>query len=203
MRNNLFIGSLLSLLLLSGCKQTVPFNYQDREQKVDCPEDSNKDLMHEALYSFQEDLGVFYNEFTDFKVGSSSYYMEGYRQYVYFGFSGTAAFKDIVSQHSLDVLELLKNVPDLWIQEEGEFKLNYRSNYVACLFDNIQNEDLKLKFNSLLEVNYLNPKIIAETMRVNVIEVIQDPYLAMYMALDSYYVYLMNMGVSAKTQEHE
>ncbi len=203
MRNNLFIGSLFSLLLFTGCKQSTPFLYQDRVQKVDCPKDTNKDLMHEALYSFQEDLGVYYNEFTDFKTGSSSYYMEGYRQYVYFGFSGIAAYNNIVSQHSIDVLEALKKVPDLWIEEAGEFKLNYHGDYVSCLFDNIRNEELHQKFKSLLEVNYLNPKIIAETMRVNVIEVIQDPYLAMYMALDSYYVYLMNMKISPKTKEHE
>lgn len=202
MKNKVFIAAIFTLFFLTGCNEPINYLYQDKVQKVDCP-GLDKALMHEALYSFQEDIGAFYNKFTDYAVGSTRYYMEGYRQYVYFGFSGIAAYNDIVSEHSLEVLEQLRNESDLWINEEGTLKLNYQSEYVSCLLKSIQNEELRQKFQSMLEVDYFSPELIADTMRVNIIEVVQDPYLAMYMALDSYYVYLINRDLSFKKKEYE
>ncbi len=177
----------------------MTYKYQDKPQKVDCP-GPDKFLMHEALYSFQEDIGVHYNKYTDYKKGSSLFYMEGYSQFVYFGFSGTAPFSEIVSAHSLEILERLRKETDLWTSKQGMLSLNYNGEYVSCLINSIQDEALRNKINSLKEVNYLTPQIIAETMRINVIRVVQDPYLAMYMALDAYYQPLINRNIS-KTEE--
>lgn len=191
MRKNNFILLLSAVFVMMGCEKPMEYKFQDKPQKVDCP-GLDKSLMHEALYSFQEDIGAHYNLYTDYKKGSSTYYMEGYAQYVYFGFSGSAPYGEIVSSHSLYILDRLRDEPDLWTSKQGMVNLNYNSDYVSCLFSSILDEELRNKMLSLKDVGYLTPQIIAETMRVNVIQVVQDPYLAMYMALDSFYQPLMN-----------
>lgn len=195
MKKSKFILVLIGITVLTGCEKDLAYQFQDKPQKVDCP-GLDKSLMHEALYSFQEDIGAHYNRYTDHKKGSSLYYMEGYAQYVYFGFSGTAPYDEIVSDHSLAILERLRKESDLWTLKQGMYQLNYHSDYVKCLFNSIQDDELRTKIISLKEVNYLTPQIIAETMRVQVILVVQDPYLAMYMALDAYYQPLMNRKFS-------
>lgn len=192
-RITLFIG----IILFIGCEKPLDYKFQDKPQKVECP-GIDKSLMHEALYSFQEDLGAQYNDYTDYKKGGTQYYMEGYAQFVFFGFSGTAPYQKMVSPHSLDILKELQNERDLWTSKNGKIALNYSSDYVSCLLTSIANEELREKLNSLKEVDYLTPQIIAETMRINVIEVVQDPYLAMYMALDAYYQPLMNIEFTTK-----
>lgn len=195
MKNHKYIPLLLVLIFLAGCEKPMAYKFQDKPQKVDCP-GLDKSLMHEALYSFQEDIGAHYNKYTDNKKGSSLYYMEGYAQYVYFGFSGSAPYSEIVSDHSLEILDKLRNEQDLWTSKEGIISLNYKGDFVNCLINSIEDDELRDKMINLREVNYLSPQIIAETMRVNVIRVVQDPYLAMYMALDAYYQPLINQNIS-------
>lgn len=188
---------LIIALSLAGCEEAIEYKYLDKPQSVNCP-GIDSQLMHEALYSFQEDIAVFYNENTDYRQGTKSYYMEAYMQYVFFGFSGGARFQEIVSDHSIKILEELRAVPGLFIQKEGHWELNYEHEYVQCLFTSIQDEDLRTQFDSMLKVNYLNPQIIADLMRVNVQKIIQDPYLAMYMSLDAYYQYLADLDLQPK-----
>lgn len=188
---------LIMVFLLAGCKNSIEYKYLDKPQTVDCP-GIDSQLMHEALYSFQEDIGSFYNQYTDYKQGTSSFYMEAYMQYVFFGFSGGARYQEIVSDHSLEILNALKEVPGLFIQKEGSLELNYEHEYIECLFSSIEDEDLRTQFASMQAVNYFSPQIVAELMRVNVLKVIQDPYLAMYMSLDAYYQYLADLDLQPK-----
>ena len=191
------ISLLILALSFAGCEESIEYKYLDKPQSVNCP-GIDSQLMHEALYSFQEDIAAFYNEHTDYRQGTKSYYMEAYMQYVFFGFSGGARFQEIVSDHSLKILEKLREVPGLFIQKEGRWELNYEHEYVQCLFTSIEDEDLRTQFDSMLKVDYLTPQIIADLMRVNVQKIIQDPYLAMYMSLDAYYQYLADLDLQPK-----
>ncbi len=191
------ILSLIVAIVLVGCEKPLDYKYQELPQNVDCP-GLDKQLMHEALYSFQNDIGAFYNQHTDFREGSTSYYLEAYSQYVYFGFSGGARYQEIVSNHSIAILQKLKEIPGLFIEKEGRLALNYDHEYVACLLGSIQDDDLRTQFASMRKVNFLSPEIVAELMRINVLKITQDPYLAMYMALDAYYQYLADMDLQPK-----
>lgn len=192
-----FVLLAIITLVFMGCKQPMDYKYQDKPQTVDCP-GLDKNLMHEALYSFQEDIAAYYNQYTDYRPGTKSYYIEAYSQYVFFGFSGGARFQEIVSNHSLKLLEELKKQPGLFIEKEGRLELNYDHEYVDCLFNSISDEDLRTQFAAMRKVDYLSPQIVAELMRINVLKITQDPYLAMYMCLDAYYQYLADMDLQPK-----
>jgi len=190
--NKAFFAVLLSLILsLNACQQGPEYRFQDEPKVVSCPE-MNEDFMHELLYSFREDIGAFYNQYTDYIKGSRSYYFEAYGQYVYFGFSGTARFDDIASDHSRALLQELRKEKDFWIIKDKQERLNYNHPYLICLIDGIADDDLRLALQNLRQAKSLTPELIAETMRINVQKVISDPNLSMYLALDGFYQPLIN-----------
>ena len=51
---------------------------------------------------------------------------------------------------------------------------------------------MKERLLSLKKVEYLSPDMVAEPMRREVLKIVGDEYLAMYMMLDAYYQYLIN-----------
>ena len=99
--------------MIMACQPGINYKYQEFPQHVIC-DGLDQELMHEAIYSFQDDIGQYYNQYSDYQKGSKSYYIEAYAQFVYFGFSGTAAFYDIVSPHSQAILAKLAQEKELW-----------------------------------------------------------------------------------------
>lgn len=182
---------LITLLTQTACHQGPAYRYQDQPIVVDCP-GMSEDFMHELLYSFREDIGAFYNQYTDYIQGSKSYYYEAYGQYIYFGFSGTARFDDIASEHSRALLQELRKDKDFWTIKDGQERLNYNHPYLMCLIDGVADNDLRISLQNLRQANSLTPELIAETMRINFQKVLADPNLAMYMALDGFYQPLIN-----------
>ena len=188
----LLIPSILMLILtLIACHQGPEYRFKDQPRVVDCT-GMSEDFMHELLYSFREDIGAFYNQYTDYIQGSTSYYYEAYGQYIYFGFSGTARFDDIASEHGRALLQELRKEKDFWIVKDGQERLNYNHPYLMCLIDGVADDDLRVSLQNLRKAKSLTPELIAETMRINFQKVLADPNLAMYMALDGYYQPLIN-----------
>jgi hypothetical protein len=187
----LIAGFLVTILTLTACHQGPEYRYQDQPKVVDCP-GMSEDFMHELLYSFREDIGAFYNQYTDYIEGSKSYYFEAYKQYIYFSFSGTARFDDIASEHSRALLQELRKEEDFWIVKDGQERLNYSHPYLTCLIDGVADNDLRVSMQNLRQANSLTPELIAETMRINFQKVLADPNLAMYLALDGFYQPLIN-----------
>ena len=52
-KNNIVILIVLATFFMS-CEEPLEYKFQDKPQLVECP-GADKALMHEALYSFQED----------------------------------------------------------------------------------------------------------------------------------------------------
>ena len=185
------IGILILILTVTACHQGPEYRYQDQPVVVDCP-GMSEDFMHELLYSFREDIGTFYNQYSDYIEGSKSYYFEAYGQYIYFGFSGTARFDDIASEHSRALLQELRKEKEFWIVKDGQERLNYNHPYLKCLIDGVADDDLRVSLQNLRQAKSLTPELIAETMTINFQKVMADPNLAMYLALDGYYQPLIN-----------
>ncbi len=191
LKSILITGLLMTIMTLTACHQGPEYRFEDQPKVVDCP-GMSEDFMHELLYSFREDIGAFYNQYTDYIEGSKSYYFEAYGQYIYFGFSGTARFDDIASEHSRALLQELRKEKDFWIVKDGQERLNYNHPYLKCLIDGVADNDLRVSLQNLRQANSLTPELIAETMRINFQKVLADPNLAMYLALDGFYQPLIN-----------
>lgn len=185
-----FLFSLLLLPLAQSCEEPLRYRYSDKPQPITC-EGVDLVLLHEALYSFQQDIGNAYN-YRNFDPAEPMFVINGYQTFVHKGGMGEANYAEVASDHTWDVFEKLKDEP-IWADTEGYSNLDYNSPFVQCLLANIGNRDVQETMASLNEINSLSPKLMAEPLRRNVREVGTDPYLAMYIALDFYYQYLWDV----------
>jgi hypothetical protein len=196
-RATYFLLALMIATLFPSCEEKLVYKYQNRPQLVDCP-GIDKALINEAIYSFMEDISSHYNVTGDLPENSNDYYINGYQNFVQSGLEGVAPFKEIVSQHSIKLLEKLQENKSLWLDTYKETNINYNSEVMQCLFSKISDKDLHQRFASILKVNYLTPKIMAVPLRGEINKIISDPYLATYIALDGYYQQLITFHLSKK-----
>jgi hypothetical protein len=183
---------LLAMLALTfnGCEEPIDYRYADLPRPVEC-EGVDLALLHEALYSFQQDIGNAYN-FRNFDPAEPLFVINGYRTFVHKGGLGEANYAEIASDHTWKVFEKLKGQP-IWAKTEGYSHLDYHSPFLQCVLSNIQNRDIQETMASLNEINSMSPKLMAEPLRRNINDVTQDPYMAMYVALDFFYQYLWDV----------
>ncbi len=193
MKNILLV--LIILLASSSCNKPLEYKYQDKPQLINCPGADSK-LLNEAFYSFYDDITTYYRtKFKGSNDGMST--LKAYANFIYTGAMGEAEYKDIASEHTIKIIEKLKKEKQLWTKESTNSNLNYNSEFVACLFSNIKNNDFKTTILSLKEVSYLSPKILAERFRTSTQEAQDDPNYGMYIILDTYYQYLMGLDLSS------
>lgn len=188
---------ILTIIIIAGsysCNNGIEYKYQDRELQLSCDQiDGN--LMKEALCSFEEDISAFYNN-DNYPPNTAIYYRFGYANFIYTGATGEAKFDLMVSPHSLNILKELKKQEGLFVENKEGSRLNYDHEFVQCLINNIQNKEIKDKINTLLSVNFFSPKTMAELYRVNNRDIETDKNFAMFIALDTYYQYLIDIEKS-------
>ena len=196
-----YLGLLLfSICLFSSCEQRpdIDYKYDAMPKVVDCS-GINSDLMHEALYSFEHDIGNWYN-FKKFTPSMPVFFKNGYASYVYRGSEGILQFDKMASDHSKMILDELLKIEGLWIMDNERSNLNYEHEYVECLLSNIKNDEIKSTISSLREINSMSPKLMAEPYRLYVgAAYADDKHFAMYLALDTYYQYLIDAVKEADT----
>ncbi len=191
---------LLVISLCFACKESLDYKFQNNEQMVVVCQGIDAKLAKEALFSFEEDILLFNN-----KLGINQGNMNkqfAYASFIYNGALGNANYKDIVSLHSLKVLEELKK-ETLWDYEKEGSRLDYNSEFVTCLISNIKSKIIKNLILNLKEANSLSPKVMADVYRKNIREVENDNNLAMFLALETYYQYLLEMDLSKIESSNE
>lgn len=171
---------LLSVAIVS-CKKTkvqLVVHHADKQQPIDCAGDKSA-LLNEALHQFEEDISRVYDP-------ESNLAYTAYQRFLYVGFSGTADYSRIVSQHALDIRKIL--VLEGVINDGGEkSNLNYKHPFVQCILDNIQDKDLVQTIRALLKTETMDPKLFNSRMQTYANKTNTDRYAALYIALDSYY----------------
>jgi len=191
--NTLFLLCTLFAITIS-CKKEFKYKYQDKPQLIECP-GVDKALIHEALYSFQEDIANYYAD-GDARPGSNRFYINGLAQFVYIGMMGEADYVNIASEHTVAVLELLEKEPDLFDRAGQYSNLHHSGEFVSCLFENFYDEDLQKQFVTFNKANYVNPKQLAGPLRSQVHKVFTDQHLAMYISLEAFYQKMLDIDLS-------
>lgn len=190
MKNILLL--LIFIATISSCTESFPYKYQDEKQIIECSQ-IDSELIHEALYSFKNDISKHYlkeiqeKEYLDF--------VYSYNQYIYRGAKGNVVFNEIASKHSLLIVNELKKEENLFIKVEGKNKLNYQNEFVQCLINNIKTEEIKTKIINLIDVDYLSPGVMAENYRKTSLDTHVDPSYLMFVVLDTYYLRLLDLEI--------
>lgn len=180
---------ILTILLISSCTKPLEYKYQDKKAVADCS-GLDVDLANEAYFSFREDLAVYH---VNLRIGfRDPDYAESIGYYIYNGASGNGEYLKIASPHTIKIMNLLKKETQLWDTSNGKSNLNYNSEFIKCLIDNIQNPEVKQSIESLVIANSMSPQIFNETYRANIYDSFKDPYFAMLVSFDAYYQFLYN-----------
>ncbi len=191
MKKTIVLFTVLTLLLSCTTQTKIEYKYQDKPQNVTCT-GVDKLLMHEALYSFQEDIDEFFKN----KGTGEKNITRAYASYIYRGTMGTAQFGMISSKHSRDILKKLQQLGDLFVKKNNKTTLNFNNQYVKCLVDGIKNEEIKRILKSLQQVNDMRVELLVEPYRKNVRDVHIDQNFAMLVALQTYYAHLADADLS-------
>ena len=190
MKTHLNILALLFVFTLLSCKKEnslSEYKYADKAIVLTC-DNLNSKLYHEALYTFENDLLTFYGE----KKENTSL-IQAYSQFIRGAVSSRINYRDMVSPHTLTVFEALKKEDDLWLLNDTKSHLNYDSKIISCISNNIIDAGLKTTFNALLTTNSMSPKLFGAPLMSNYRTVINDKYLATYIAFDLFYAKLFDV----------
>lgn len=191
---------LTLLVLATSCKEPLQYKYQDQIKVVTC-EGADSDLMHEAYYSFLDDL---YEHFKKYEVNPefmNTFY--SLAQYIFKGALGELDYLKIASPHTIEVIKELKEVQGLWNLDSENSNLNYHNEFVNCLIERIDNNEIKQTIISLRETNSLSPMILAEIYRINIKDTQIDKDFEMFLAFDTFYQFLMEVDLSKKNDSNE
>ena len=181
------------MLITSSCNKPLEYKYNDKPMQVSCS-GANEKLLNEALYSFFDDVTVYYRAKLDpSRTGMSTY--EAHANYIYGGALGEADYKNIVSEHTKNVMKELRKETQLWDKKPAMSNLNYNSEFVKCLITNIRDKDISTTIQALNTANSLTPKLMADRFRLTVKSALDDPNYGMFIALDTYYQYLYDLEI--------
>ncbi|MFI1745601.1 hypothetical protein [Thalassobellus sediminis] len=193
MNSNLKLIALFLGMTLLSCKNenTLPeFKYSDKSIALTCT-DVNSKLYNEALYSFENDILIFYS-----KNKPNPSLIQAYSQFIRNARYGRAKYEEIISEHTSNIFKTLKQDNDLWDANNTKSHLNYNSKLIKCIAENLKDENLKTTFNALLSTNSMSPKLFASPLATKYRNVISDKHLASYVAFDLFYANLFNLDLS-------
>lgn len=188
-----FIVLSMIIPLLNFCKEPLQYKYLEDVRVVQC-EDADIDLMHEAYYSFRDDIYEYYKKIETKQEFISTFY--SLAQYIYKGAMGELDYLEFVSPHTIELVEELRKVKDLWNMGSNKSNLNYNNKFINCLIKNIKNQEIKNKIEVLIETNSMSPMILADIYRINIKDTQTDKHFEMFLAFDAYYQYLMEVDLS-------
>lgn len=183
----------LLFFIAFSCKKESSFSdfkYGDKLVAFNC-EGVNTKLLNEALYSFENDIVNHY------KKGRQNYRLDqAYSQIIRNSVFGRLKLEDIVSKHTVNVFQALKNEDDLWDANNTKSHLSYNSTVIDCVSKNIQDQSLKTTLDALISTNSMSPKLFGTPLASKFRNALSDRNLAMYIALDLYYAKMFDVDFS-------
>lgn len=192
MIKTVFKISILTLVItLFSCNNEntkLDYKYADKPAILNC-ENINAKLINEAIYSFEEDLLLNYTKTNPNPARAYSLFLGS-------AVVNRVKFETVVSEHTYKVFKALQNEKDLWNLNGAKSNINYNSNTISCIADNIKSNNLKTTFNALKSTNFLSPELMGTPIKNSINVSHRDNALRAYIALDFYYSKLQNVDFS-------
>ena len=193
MNSKISLSVFLLVITLISCKQEKVFSdykYADKPAVFNC-EGVNSKLLNEALYSFEDDILKHYKgDKQNFRLD------QAYSQLIRNSVFGRLKLEDMVSKHSVEIFEVLKNDNSLWEVNNPKSYLNYNSTTLKCISKNINDTALKTTFDALVATNSMDSKLFGAPLISKYRNTTKDKNLAMYVALDLYYAKMIDLDFS-------
>ncbi|EMQ94661.1 hypothetical protein D778_00615 [Xanthomarina gelatinilytica] len=197
MSKTLLKFSIIALCFtLFNCKNEsasfTNYKYADKENILVCDNLDTK-LYFEALLSFEDDITNKYNPQNKDLRRSYSFFTRD-------AIANRVNYQDIVSPHTMEVFEALKQDKDLW---NADNSINYNADIFKCVSSNFKNKDLQTTFNALVSTNSMRPDLFGAPLIKHVKNAHDDRYMAAYIALDLFYARLFQVDPTTVTEKPE
>lgn len=184
----------LCLTLFNCKKETASFTnykYADEENVIVC-ENVDSKLYMEALLSFEDDITSYYDPKTKDLRRSYSFYTRD-------ALGNKAKYQDILTPHTMEVFEALKNDKDLWTNNS----INYNSDLFTCLGNNFRIPSLQTTFKALVSTNSMRPELFGAPLLKHVKNAHEDKYIATYVAFDLFYAKIFDIDPTTITEDSQ
>ena len=178
----------MPLLLIFGCKNEskIEYKYTDEEDLFICAS-ADMELIKEALYVFEDYISMNY-------AFLSKQTPEGYHNFIKLLYDDRSPAKEFFSPYLIEFTEHIKNQNDLWIEIDGQLKLNYDHEVVTCIVNNIKDEQLRNTIDVLITSKTVKPQVLGPIMMRYKQMMQEDRALASYLALETFYPKLFYMN---------
>lgn len=193
MKSKIPFLAVFLVLVAASCKEPMQYIYADKPQPVNCT-GMDATLMHEALYTFEEAISSHYN-FRNYSPTTPVYKQNGYAQFMFTGITNTAPFVEIMDDHSKTVAKVISEEDELWVIQDDQYSVNYKSEYVSCLIAGIDDMEIREIITALVEAGSATKEMLAPPLRKRAVNTVDDPELAMFVALEAYYKNLLNRNL--------
>lgn len=181
MKTRFSILTILATVAFLSCKNEpavkINYNYSGQPSVVNC-NGADSLLVKEALYTFESDIAKTYDP-------QNNNTRRAYSLFIRNAANGRIDYKKSVTNHTVEVYNALKN-STLW-KGDG---LNYENEFFTCVGENIKDPQLKTTYNSLISSGYMSNKLFGPPLATKANSVINDKYLATFIALDFYFSHL-------------
>ncbi|MFK5981932.1 MAG: hypothetical protein QM499_03375 [Flavobacteriaceae bacterium] len=166
-----------------SCSKPLKYQFLDKEKLTIKCNEMDANLAREVYYSFREDIANYAKNNGQTENLKHQYSLA---LYIVNGASGVADYENITSNHTRDIVKILAQENQLWNNDKS---LNYKSDYISCLIENIKNTEVK---NAILFFSdgKLNRKELVDIYRLNIRDMSTDTHFAMFIAFESYYQFL-------------
>ena len=182
----------IALLTFSCTEDNFDYKYSNQPDFLNCNHAHNN-LLKEAYYTFDNDITAYYGKYDAYPNPISNY-----SKFIIKGVNGSARYFRLVTPHTKKVFEALKEIDGLWNTNGKDSFLNYNSEIITCIGDNIQDEDLKTTFKALISVNSMSPTVFGAPLIQKYQQLTTDKHLGLYAALDLYFERLFDADLSSK-----
>lgn len=192
---------IISLLLVncsdSRKNQIIEFDYKypTTETLIECDVD-NILLYQEALQSFEADIMKFYTPDTP-------ELSKAYRQFIRKALSRKEEYAEIASEHSKQIIAVLKTDESLWTTNPDRSKVNFNHPLFTCIGKHIKDKNSRETYNALIATNSMSIRMFREMLKRKPTALKEDHYMAMYTAFELFYGKLYNEDFSGDTKSTE
>lgn len=182
-------------LTFFNCKEETAsftnYKYADEENVIVC-ENVDSKLYMEALLYFEDDITSYYDPKTKDLRRSYSFFTRD-------ALGNKAKYQDILTPHTMEVFEALKNDKDLWTNNS----INYNSDLFTCLGNNFRIPGLQTTFKVLVSTNSMRPELFGAPLLKHVKNAHEDRYIATYVAFDLFYAKIFDIDPTTITEDSQ
>ncbi len=176
---------LMAITLLS-CQQNLTYKYSDKEEVFNCAS-VNTALYSEALYAFEDYILEHY------VANPPNTPSQAYAFYWEIAVRDLMPALELIDDHMIQIIEVLKKDETLWTETNGQISLNPEHPLLTCIQENMINDNSKEILKNLLETKTFRPEIFKTHIGYQGKNLINDKALATYFALNNFYAKVLNV----------